>query len=301
MSAMKRFAWSQFWQHLKRQPAWLRWGFFWLPSFSGLLVVGLLLVYLYEVKAARPALAYAGVPKIDQAWSKMAHVLRNDAYLVGYSETLKNPLWVGYWVTDQTQSFGKRPRFEADWRTLSYVHYHDFSGSGYNRGHMAPNYLIGSRYGRNAQKQTFLMSNITPQKPQFNQKIWQRLEEVSADKFTQHFARFYVVTGPVFDASPQTLRNRNGDTGIAIPSAFYKIFITETTEGTPSALAFLMPQNAPPNAPLSQYVTSIDAIEARTQIDFFHALPDDVEDQVEAQSSPEDWHLNRYAQLPPRY
>jgi endonuclease G len=292
---------KQFWRRLQQQPAWLRWGFFWLPTATGFLLLLASLTYLYEVKAARPALAFSGVPKIDQAWSKMAHVLRNDAFLVGYSETLKNPLWVGYWVTDQTQRFGKRPRFEADWRTLSYVQHHDYTGSNYNRGHLAPNYLVGSRYGRDAQKQTFLMSNITPQKPKFNQKIWQRLEEVSADKFTQHFERFYVVTGPVFDRNPKTLRNREGDTGIAIPSAFYKIFIRPTKDGTPSALAFLMPQSAPPRASLSDYVTNIDAIEARTQIDFFHTLPDEIEDQIEASSDPNAWHLHRYANLPPRY
>ena len=292
---------TAFWRRLQQQPAWLRWGFFWLPSAFGLATVGVFLTYLYEVKAARPALTFAGVPKIHQAWSKGAHVLRNDAFLIGYSETHKNPLWVGYWVTDQTQRFGKRPRFEADWRTLSYVQYHDYTGSKYNRGHLAPNYLIGSRYGRAAQKETFLMSNITPQKSRFNQKIWQRLEEVSADKFTQHFQRFYVVTGPIFDDTPPSLHNRDGDTGIAIPSAFYKIFIHPNSEGAPSVLAFLMPQDAPPRASLSDYVTHIDAIEARTQIDFFHALPDEIEEQIEARSDPQAWHLHRYANLPPRY
>lgn len=287
-----------FFKHLRKQPKLLQLTFFWLPSLFGLMLLFAGLGYVYETSFARPAMAYMGVPKTTDDWHNLTHTLRNDAYMVGYSETLANPIWVTYKVTRDKQKYGKRPRFETDWRTLSRVSYNDYRHSGYDRGHMAPNYVIASCYGRAAQQQTFLMSNITPQKPAFNQKIWQRLEEVSADHFSQAFPTFWVVTGPIFDAKPKTLKH----TRIAIPKAFYKIFVRPgTTDNPPIALAFIMPQTAKPTDSLMKYVTTIDAVEQQTGIDFFWQLPDHIENRLEATKTPDAWQLPSFANLPSRY
>ncbi len=50
-----------------------------------------------------------------------------------------------------------------DTLTIAKVTHNDYTHSGYDRGHMAPNYAIATRYGQEAQKETFLMSNIVPQ------------------------------------------------------------------------------------------------------------------------------------------
>lgn len=257
--------------------------------------------YGYEVSIARPAMSYMGLPQAtnqpaDHSWS---HILRNQGFMLGYSEKLANPLWVTYKVGDKRYSSGKRPSgFSADWRSLSHINHEDYTGSGYDRGHMAPNYLIASRYGRSAQLETFLMTNITPQKPTLNQKSWQRLEEVIADDFSQWHGEFWVVTGPIFSAQPKTLKNSR----VAIPDAFYKILIKPgNLDQPPKALAFIFPQNAKPNATLMNFVTTIDEVEQRTGLDFFHELQDDLETRIEGSATPEAWRLEEVAQRPSRY
>ena len=90
---------------------------------------------------------------------------------------------------------------------------------------------------------------------------------------------------------------------MAIPNAFYKIFIRPATAENPEPkmLAFIMPQNANPKASLMQYVVSVDAVEAATGLDFNAELPDALEDKVEARSYPKQWKLPSVARLKSRY
>jgi endonuclease G len=246
-------------------------------------------------------MSYMGLPKIEsgiatQGWS---HVLRNQGYMLEYSEKLANPLWVVYQVTEQHFKSGKRPSgFTADWRSITGIRHADYTRSGYDRGHMAPNYVIASRYGKAAQQETFLMTNITPQKPSLNQKSWQRLEEIVSNDFSKWQGDFWVVTGPIFDENPQKIKN----TQVAIPKAFYKILIKPTTSERPAiALAFVFPQEAKANANLMTFVTSIDAVEAQTGIDFFSELDDDFENRLESSIMPDAWRLPEVANRPSRY
>nr|WP_197723379.1 DNA/RNA non-specific endonuclease [Thiomicrorhabdus aquaedulcis] len=113
------------------------------------------------------------------------------------------------------------------------------------------------------------MTNITPQNPKLNQKSWQRLEEIVANDFAKKHGEFWVVTGPIFNEQQPTLNNSR----VVIPSAFYKILIKPTTPERPAiALAFIFEQDTPPNVNLQQLVTTVDAVEARTGIDFFGNL-----------------------------
>ncbi|WP_019557766.1 DNA/RNA non-specific endonuclease [Thiomicrorhabdus arctica] len=257
--------------------------------------------FTYESLIARPAMSYMGLPKVESgiAANGWSHVLRNEGYLLEYSETLANPLWVSYKVTARQFKMGKRPnRFKADWRSIAGIHHSDYTRSGYDRGHMAPNYVIASRYGKSAQQETFLMTNITPQKSNLNQKSWQRLEEIIGNDFSKWYGDFWVVTGPIFSDTPQTMKN----TQVAIPKAFYKILVKASTpEQPPIALAFIFPQNAKANADLMTFVTSIDEIEVQTGIDFFSKLEDDVEDVLEASQTPEAWRLQNVSKRPSRY
>ena len=67
-------------------------------------------------------------------------------------------------VPDNTR-IGGRPNFQAD-RTLWPVDTDSYSGSG-DRGHLAPNYAIAVM---GVKIDTFLMSNITPQRPNLNRQ-----------------------------------------------------------------------------------------------------------------------------------
>lgn len=155
--------------------------------------------------------------------------------------------------------------------------------SGYDRGHLAPNYAIATRYGATAQRETFLMSNITPQLHALNAGLWQELEQKVATSYPARYAEVWAITGPVFGATPKKLRGR-----VAVPEAFFLIVIDEH-EGKLRTLALIVPQEAPPDAEPERYLTRIDEIQRRTGLDFLSELDDGAEQPVEAQRAAQLW------------
>lgn len=259
-----------------------------------LIVFGLgLSGYGYEVKIARPALLYQGAPQADDGsnidtWFR---IFRNHGFILGYSDLRGNPLWVEYALTPEvnTPSLKRPNRFETDWRGINRVSHDSYQKSGYDRGHMAPNYAMSHLYGRAGQADSFLMTNITPQKSKLNQQLWQHLEETEIKQFAKNFGKVWVITGPVFSGTVERL---SSDWLVEIPDAFYKIYITEAAPGKPPvALAFLVPQTVNGKEPLAQFATSIDNIEAQTGLDFFAQLDDRTEAALEAAVKPQSWNL----------
>lgn len=259
-----------------------------------LIIIGLGLGnYGYEVKVARPALLYQGAPQARNAkqpdtWFR---ILRNHGFILGYSDLRGNPLWVEYALTptDNTPSIKRPSRFTTDWRSINRVSHESYQKSGYDRGHMAPNYAMSHLYGRAGQADSFLMTNVTPQTAKLNEQLWKRLEDTEIKQFVKLFGKIWIITGPVFSGSIERL---SSDWRVEIPDAFYKIYLTEAAPGKPPvALAFLVPQTVNGKEPLMQFVTSIDNIEAQTGLDFFAQLDDNTEAALEAAVLPQPWHL----------
>ncbi|WP_447529321.1 DNA/RNA non-specific endonuclease [Vreelandella sp. TE19] len=237
----------------------------------------------------------------DLSLTTFHRVLRNDGFIVGWSDVRINPLWVSYQlraVPDDTR-IGSRPNFRADWRTLWPVGTDSYSGSGYDRGHMAPNYAIAAVYGRNAQLDTFQMSNMSPQRPKLNRQLWQRLEESVMDHFAPRFDYLQVITGPVFpERFTDNVLNRVGL--VEVPEAFYKIIVAPHAEA-PLALAFIMPQDVRGNEPLADYLVTIDEIEARTGLNFFPNLSPQLEAVLEGELRTQGWALEEVSKRPGRF
>ncbi|WP_294947157.1 DNA/RNA non-specific endonuclease [Sulfurivirga sp.] len=278
------------WRRLLRRP--------WLLALALLLGLG---DYAHEVYVERPKMAWQGVPQSVRSdlTHLTTHVLRNPGFMLGYSEWKGAPLWVTYRLFRPERGYrvGRRPPFRPDWRTLRHVTPDDYRHTGYDRGHMAPNYAIAKLYGPEAQRATFLMSNITPQRKRLNQKLWQRIEEAAIDHFTRQFESVWVVTGPIWDARPRYL----GHTRLDIPDAFYKIFIGLDRSGHPHPLAFIVPQKVRGFEPLSRFVVTVDEVERRTGLDFFWRLPDAQEERLERRVEPYRFRLEAVNRRRPRY
>lgn len=255
------------------------------------LAVAMLLVFGAAQAAAADEI-FGGLPA-----GAAVQVLQNPGFVVGYSAARRQPLWVAYRAESlKGRRIGKRPeRFESDPRVTRAVNEWDYKGSGYTRGHLAPNYLIGRLYGRAAQHATFLMSNISPQRRRLNELLWQRLEEAEADTVAPRAIQLWVVAGPLFDPQPRTLRS-----GIAVPTAFYRIWL-DVEQGVPQVLAFIVPQDVCGTEPLSRYVVSVDEVERRAGLDFFAELADAQERALERTGAADGWRLERFDRRPPRY
>lgn len=270
---------------------------------------------------SRNRFVYGGMPeRMETASTHWYRVLRNEGFMVGYSDLRRNPLWVTYWLQEldaeqKAQSYRRPGQFNEDWRTFWQVGHRDYTRTGYDRGHLAPNYAISRLHGKQAQVETFLMTNIVPQKPDLNRKVWQRLEEAAVDHFTAHFARIAVVAGPVFGSEERFLRDcglidriyswlpfQGQACLVQVPDAFYKIFVGFDAKGTPqNMLAFLMPQNVRGSEPLTKFVVSVDQVEEVTGLNFFSELPDDHEVKLEAMTDARPWRLSDVARKPSRY
>ena len=223
-------------------------------------------------------------------------VLRNSGFTVGYSEFLGNPLWVAYELSDpRLPPPDRRPEagFRTDSRSLRAVAPDALYGSGYQRGHLAPNAAMYRVHGPDAQSDSFLMTNVSPQLPRLNQKAWQRLEEVVMDRLLPRNGPLCVLTGPPFGPSPRLLPS-----GLAVPEAFYKILVSASPR--PRALAFVVPQHVAGTESLDGFVVTVDEIEQRAGPDFLHLLADVTEQAVE-QDRTTGWGLEAVADLPPRY
>ena len=178
----------------------------------------------------------------------------------------------------------QRPsKFKIDIRTESKVSHKDYTRSGYDRGHMAPNYAIASRYGHIAQIETFLMSNICPQTPRLNRRIWKNLEQKVAKEYAQDFEEIWIITGPIFDDNIEKLKS-----GVEVPDSFYKIIIDEI-DGKPRVLAFIIPQEVKRKDSLRKFLVSIDEIEKLTKLDFLSELEDEIEEGLEKEKAEGVW------------
>lgn len=226
---------------------------------------------------------YAGLPKYAGTEPPLT-ILYNQAYVVGYSEFRENPLWVGYRLErTHIPLQGKRPsKFTTDSRTKSRVESKEYNRVGYDRGHLAPSFGIGHSFGPDAQRETFLMSNIAPQKPNLNRKVWKNLEE-QENNLADSFGPIWVLAGPIFDDHRQLL-----DDGVEIPDEFFKIIIDEQGDQI-RVLPFIIPQEVQGREQLGNFLTTVDEIESLTHLDFFSPLSDANENRLEAAKPTRIW------------
>ena len=118
-----------------------------------------------------------------------------------------------------------------------------------------------------------------------NQGIWNDLENKCRVWAKKHKS-VWVVTGPVISKKMK----RIGDTGIGIPEAFFKVLMYSTGT-TLEGVAFVLENRNYEDSDLKKYAMPIDEAEKLTGIDFFHQLPDAVEDKMESELHLKKWGL----------
>lgn len=198
-------------------------------------------------------------------------------YALEFSNDLKIPLWVCEHVT-AGQLTGHLPRPD-DFRPDPFLHgprseLKDYRHSGYDRGHQAP--AADQTKDEDLKEDTFYLSNIAPQIPEFNQQTWAGLEDL-VRSWTTKYGEVWVITGGMlYDPAEENPATADGwikysvigQDGVAVPTHFYKIVARR--EGSHwDAIGFVL-KNQKYNAlsDFSQFVIPIRVIEERTGIDF---------------------------------
>jgi len=211
-------------------------------------------------------------------------ILHYSGFALLYSEEHEQPSWVAYLLTDEevrgtvsrTDNFRADPKVATGSASLQ-----DYRGSGYDRGHLAP--AADMKWSSEAMSDSFFLSNMSPQRPGFNRGIWRRLEGWVRDQALGN-EEVYVVTGPVLTDGPYV---EIGPNGVDIPKRYYKV-ILDYTQPEIKAIGFLM-QNQSSRKPLMAFAVSVNQVEVVTGLDFFHLLPDNIEELLESQIDAARW------------
>jgi endonuclease G len=210
-------------------------------------------------------------------------IVHHEGYSLSYNEDHEQAEWVAYELKKEhiTTTNFKRPYFEVDntIKTKS-AHWKNYKQSGFDRGHLCP---AGDRkYSQLVHDETFLTSNISPQRHDFNSGIWNSLEQ-KVRYWASKYDGVYVITGGILEDDLETIGSEN----VSVPNYFFKI-ICDYNNGNPKLIAFLM-KHENTNRPLYNFVVSVDAIELKTGIDFFAQFEDALEVQLESSSSYKNW------------
>ncbi|MBK7095484.1 MAG: DNA/RNA non-specific endonuclease [Saprospiraceae bacterium] len=221
--------------------------------------------------------------------STTGELVHHKYYSLSYNEKYEQAEWVSYVLTKESlraENVKRHDRFDPDVRvkTRSAI-YHDYLSSGYTRGHLAP--AADMAFNDDAMKESFLMSNISPQKKEFNNGVWNELEE-NTRNWAWKNGIVYIATGPVLT---DNIRDFIGKNRVGIPDYFYKI-ILDADDPDRKAIGFLLP-NEISTEPLSKYAVTIDSIESVTGIDFFRDfLTKDEQTKLESGFDINKWPFN---------
>ena len=211
---------------------------------------------------------------------KQGQVIQRTGYTLAYDKKTKTPQWVAWELTkeetkgnhERTDKFLPDPNVEG-----AKVVTTDYTGSGYDRGHMAP--AGDMKWSKKAMEESFYMSNICPQIHHLNTGDWNELE-ANTRKWARRYGSVYVTCGPIYNGRRRT--QYIGKNRVKVPDAFFKVILIQSPKKT-CALGFFF-ENEAGQRPLNEYLVSIDYLEQTTGIDFFPALPDELENVLEAET-----------------
>lgn len=218
-------------------------------------------------------------------------IVQREGYTLRYRDQYKDADWVAYpllayEITGDADR--KYEQFKPDPAVSNGTALpSDYTRSGYDRGHLAP--AGDFKFSQRIMKETFFMSNITPQAPDFNRGIWKELEEL-VRTWAIRDKGVYVITGPVLKPGLPTIGKANE---VSVPEKFYKV-ILYCNKPDIRMIGFLL-DNKASNESLQQFAVPVDRIEQLTGIDFFPKIPDDLERKLESKSRDEmvaDWFNN---------
>lgn len=246
-------------------------------------------VYEYDMEAPAGQVFFAGPPvRVGAPAPADIRIIRRGEFAIGWSDTLRHPVWCAYHVKrDALFEAGKRPSFRIDHSIPAAPRPDAYAKSGYDRGHLVPNYAMATRYGDEERRKTFLMSNVAPQTPALNRGVWREVEHRIADLWTARYGEIWVIVGCL---SASGGRDTLGTTDIDVPTDFYQVIIAQ--EGLDvRAIALLFRQDVCWREWAARNIISIDELERLTGLDFNPEMPSFIQDPLEAETPSRLWPI----------
>jgi endonuclease G len=199
-----------------------------------------------------------------QPVGKTLPLICRTAYLVGYDPAAKIPGWVSYTLApEHVIGCVKRSNaFESD-QSLpegNRATPADYAHGGYDIGHNAPDGDMD--WDVAVERQSFILTNMTPQLAGLNRGIWKVLETNVRAWAYERGHTLAIYTGPIYDITTDKKLSKDQ---IDIPHAYFKIIVdTQTGEN----LSFVFQQSGNQGKYIPPFQTNVAAVEKLTGLTF---------------------------------
>lgn len=213
-------------------------------------------------------------------------------YALSYNNTKYIPNWTS-WHLDSTWrgSAARQDDFRADTTLPAGFHQvggSDYSGSGFDRGHMCPSADRTSSIADNSA--TFLMTNMVPQAPGNNQGPWAAMEN-----YLRTFlpgSELYIVSGGVGVGGTGSGGGTTNvlPSGVSVPNKTWKVVLIlpvgdndlSRVDASTRTIAVIMPNidSIRPDQ-WQKYLATVDQVETLTGYNFFSNVPAGTQDVIE--------------------
>lgn len=229
-----------------------------------------------------------GIPEMIK--SEQSILVKRKGYTLSYNCSYLIPNWV-FWHLTAEHTDGPFKRLNAYIEDLSVPSPRaiedDYRGTPWTHGHMCP--AGDNKWDEDAMRESNLLTNICPQSAGLNSGLWNKIEQ-DCRKWAKQYGDLFIVCGPVlYDKEHETI----GANKIVVPEAFFKVILC--LQGIPKAIGFVIKNieetgdQKGKKKKTAHYVNTVDDVERITGIDFFPALPDDIENEIEAHANLDDW------------
>lgn len=208
----------------------------------------------------QPELRY-GAPVCDE-------ILTGRYFTIGYSWYFRQAKWTLEIINRNDHILLESDRldnFRADIRIPNRFRagLNAYKSSGYDRGHLVASANQNIQEIQNSE--TFLLSNMSPQKAELNRGLWKKLEDaIRVLNNKEEILETYVLTAPIFyfQKTIETIGNANDELGIDIPvpHAFVKSVLAEDRKGKLSLWTFEM-ENKKLDGKIEDYIANTYDVE----------------------------------------
>ena len=249
---------------------------------------------------------YFGNPScaVSELSAKENYLIEKPQFTLSYNAQKLIPNWVSWHLSSvdigecgRSNDFRPDSQLPGEFYKVKKSDY-QFKKYGFDRGHVCPSADRTDSQENNSV--TFLMTNMIPQSPDLNRIVWKDLESYERELARQG-NELYIIAGQSGTGgtsatgtfSEITLLSQSGaGKSITVPAYCWKILLvlpegendfSRVTAQT-TIIAVYMPniQGLQHKGSWQHYLCSVDYIEEQTGCNFFHLLPDDIEDLLEA-------------------
>lgn len=211
-------------------------------------------------------------------------LVQHNGYTLSYNRERGAANWVAWHLskidlfgTSRTNAFAPDMSLPEAWR----IKPNDYAGSGFDRGHLCPSADRIDTDENN--RETFLMSNMQPQRANVNRITWEKLEE-SIRRIIKRGNEAYIYAGCYGDAGRIKVK-------ITIPTRCFKVvLLLPDVEGDDlkrinaetRVIAVDMPNDDNLSPDWRDYLITTDRIEAETGFNFFSKVAKKIQAKIEA-------------------